>query len=345
MKKFIRYLYEYQNGRRVQNVGFVKVEEADDFAVLQIYGKGFPAADGQSLEILVFFQEYGGAGKRCVGIPMGKVAGVRPMFGYRLEYTIADVGSRDVFRDIGGVILLSEGNGATKWYGAIWDERSVNIEQMVRQGELEESLEPEERQEPEEAQEMEPSQEPEEEQMLEEVQGTEESRVPEESEDLEEEQESEEEQEPEENQISETEESVEEMPVQEEALDSEMDRDAERTESQAVETVIPCNENKEIHKITRQDIVRLSRREWKLANNNFLLHGCHNYHHLISFEKDGKCWIGVPGIYHPNEQRAAMAFGFDHFMRPEEGEIELLAEEKNETEDFGYWCRTVSTVI
>ena len=49
MKKFIRYLYEYRNGKRIRNVGFVRTEESDDSAVIQIYGHGFPVSDGQTL--------------------------------------------------------------------------------------------------------------------------------------------------------------------------------------------------------------------------------------------------------------------------------------------------------
>lgn len=100
-----------------------------------------------------------------------------------------------------------------------------------------------------------------------------------------------------------------------------------------------------VYKITRKDLVQLPRQEWKLANNHFLMHGCRNFHHLISFEKDGKCWLGVPGIYHPQEERAAKAFGFVEFMIPEEGEISLGEEEQMEQEEFGYWCRTVNNVI
>ncbi|MCI8638817.1 MAG: hypothetical protein HFG41_06665 [Coprococcus sp.] len=378
MKKFIRYLYEYQNGRRVQNVGFVKVEEADDFAVLQIYGKGFPAADGQSLEILVFYQERGG---RCVGIPMGKVTGIRPMFGYRLEFTVADVGSRERFRDICGVILLSGGNGPAKWYAAIWDERSVNIEGMVRQSDLEKAAQipmeepktvqqdreqekveeepPQEGRGPEEMENEEPlkSYEMEEEEPPE-SQKAEETEMPPESQKMEETEASPESQEINEHETNESKmqthpfegeerveiEEPEEMPGSQD-MESAQEEDTREDAAFLADSDLPHGDNKAIHKITRQDMVRLPRREWKLANNNFLLHGCHNYHHLVSFEKDGKCWIGVPGIYHPNEQRAATAFGFDHFMRPEEGEIELLEEEKNDTEDFGYWCRVVSTVI
>ena len=88
-------------------------------------------------------------------------------------------------------------------------------------------------------------------------------------------------------------------------------------------------------KIQRQDISRLPRKEWKLANNNFLLHGYYNYHHLLYIKEDDKVWIGVPGVFHPREQMAAEGFGFTEFRR------DLMPKEENTQEDFGYWCRQV----
>lgn len=51
MKSFIRYLYEYQNGKRTRNTGFVKVLEQTDTAEIQIYGRGFPVAGGRTLVV------------------------------------------------------------------------------------------------------------------------------------------------------------------------------------------------------------------------------------------------------------------------------------------------------
>ena len=56
MKSFIRYLYEYQNGKRTRNTGFVKVLEQTDTAEIQIYGRGFPVAGGRTLEIYLFYE-------------------------------------------------------------------------------------------------------------------------------------------------------------------------------------------------------------------------------------------------------------------------------------------------
>lgn len=94
-------------------------------------------------------------------------------------------------------------------------------------------------------------------------------------------------------------------------------------------------------KIQRQGLSRLPRREWRIANNSFLLHGFYNYHHLLYMEEDGNVWIGVPGIFHKKEQEAARAFGFPEFRRLLNNEIELEENEKNTYEDFGYWCRQI----
>ena len=95
-------------------------------------------------------------------------------------------------------------------------------------------------------------------------------------------------------------------------------------------------------KIQRQDLSRLPRKEWRIANNSFLLHGFYNYHHLLYIEDGEQTWIGVPGIFHEKEKAAANAFGFPKFQRLTDIEVELSEEEKNTYEDFGYWCRQVN---
>lgn len=94
-------------------------------------------------------------------------------------------------------------------------------------------------------------------------------------------------------------------------------------------------------KIQRQDLSRLPRKEWRLANNSFLLHGFYNYHHLLYIEEGGQVWIGVPGIYHEREQAAANNFGFTRFLRLTDVDIDLQENETNTYEDFGYWCRQI----
>ena len=67
----------------------------------------------------------------------------------------------------------------------------------------------------------------------------------------------------------------------------------EERNSQNANSDLPPKTTKDIiYKITRQELAGLPRKEWKLANNHFLLHGYYNYHHLVSFEKKGNAGLG-----------------------------------------------------
>lgn len=111
-------------------------------------------------------------------------------------------------------------------------------------------------------------------------------------------------------------------------------------EQEEIDTYIPPR-NITYEKIARQDISRFPRKEWRIANNSFLLHGYHNYHHLLYIEEDGKIWLGVPGVFHEKEEVAAKAFGFPEFRRLTDVDLKLEENEKNTYEDFGYWCRQI----
>ena len=107
-----------------------------------------------------------------------------------------------------------------------------------------------------------------------------------------------------------------------------------QTQEEVEEYIVPMNVTYE--KIQRQDLSRLPRKEWRIANNTFLLHGFYNYHHLLYIEDNGEIWVGVPGIYHEREKVAAEAFGFTAFRRLTDVDVDLAEDEKNTYEDFGY---------
>ncbi len=94
-----------------------------------------------------------------------------------------------------------------------------------------------------------------------------------------------------------------------------------------------------IRKLSYHDLSTLPKPLWRLANNSFLLHGCHNYHHLLLLEENGHQWLGIPGIYSAREANAAELFGFPQFTRDYHQKLTLSDEECSEDEDFGYWCR------
>ena len=61
------------------------------------------------------------------------------------------------------------------------------------------------------------------------------------------------------------------------------------------ETAQPCEPTSRIRKLSYEDLSSLQKPFWRLANNSFLLHGYHNYHHLLLLEEDEHQWLGVPG--------------------------------------------------
>lgn len=93
-----------------------------------------------------------------------------------------------------------------------------------------------------------------------------------------------------------------------------------------------------VKKIQRSDMSALPRCYWHLANNSFLLHGYHNYSHLLLVEDDGRYWLGVPGVYDSREARAARLFGFPQFTDSYNEQLQLSDDEKNSQGTFGYWC-------
>ena len=89
--------------------------------------------------------------------------------------------------------------------------------------------------------------------------------------------------------------------------------DAASTEVTPTEETAIQDASIQARKITHAEISTLPRRFWPLANNSFLLHGCHNYHHLLLIKEKDHLWLGVPGLYDPREAHMANLFGFPQF--------------------------------
>ena len=314
MKRFICYLYEYQEGRRIRNIGFCKVESSEDGCTVSIHGKGWGMNSPRKLSLYLFWRENG----KCLGVYQGELGNVSPALNYRLSYTEEDVGSKARYDRVEGIILCGE-NGPR--YAAVWTDEAVDISRMEPAGKEEMTEEKEEQpEEPEEPNEEEPV--PEENEMPDEqeepagVSYDVRDILPEESRELEE-------KEPEPFYFDEEEE----------------DSKPEIAEQECQTTCrFRCT------KIQRQDLSRLIRREWQLANNSFLLHGYYNYHHLAFLQEGENLYLGVPGVYSEKERRAAQAFGFPGFVNYEEEMLDLPEGEKEDRADFGYWCRQVHQI-
>lgn len=98
----------------------------------------------------------------------------------------------------------------------------------------------------------------------------------------------------------------------------------------------PFDEEGEIFavKMDLRDFKILPRQYLPLANNSFLLHGYFNYKYLLFGYMEGeprKWFLGVPGIFQNQEQLLAGLFGF--------GEFRTKHVTKQKTGEFGYWYR------
>ena len=277
MRRFIRYLYEYEQEKKMRNVGFVKVEQDVDQCVIHVHGKGFRMEENaQGLRAYLFWNTE----DKCIGIPQGVTEVPGPAVNWQLCYTPEDVGKKENYNLVNGIIL-KDVNG--HWYAAVWNDDVVNVCRMEMWKMEEDSVQGEE---PECKKGLAQDEEPE---------------------------------------------CKKETLQDEESESGKLEDDLEKE---------ACLGDK-VRKIQRKDMVCLPRCEWRHANNSFLIHGYYNYHHLILTVRDDRLKLGVPGVYHPQEEKAAESFGFPEFIPAEELDLKLTDEEKNDREKFGYWCRDI----
>ena len=391
MRRFIRYLYEYEQEKKMRNVGFVKVEQDMDQCVIHVHGQGFwMEEDPKGLEVYLFWNRK----EKCTGIHMGVTEPPAPGLNYRLCYTPEDTGEKENYDLVNGIIL-KDMNG--HWYAAVWNDDVVNVCRMEKWEMAEEKTGQEmecrsdvleklsksgdekrteagtgeetggEREKTAEETDVERERAAEEE-----IDAKREKNVKEEA-DVEREKTVKEETDVEREKTVETETYVEKTKyrgknrtVEETGAKKEKNRSEKTYEEEKnvgemsgekntkngspdMYDIKNCTykENNDaekrykVRKIQRKDMVCLPRCEWKHANNSFLVHGYYNYHHLILTVRGGQLKLGVPGVYHPQEARAAESFGFPEFLPVEETGLALMEEEKNDRETFGYWCRNV----
>ena len=123
MKRFIRYLYEYQDGKRIRNVGFVKVEQTDESTIVHIHGKGLHLTEDKRLKVYIFYVKEG----QCIGLWQGDIDHVNPAVNSRLTFTPEDTGRPSNYPLIEGVILENAGH---RRFAAVWDDMPVAVERM-----------------------------------------------------------------------------------------------------------------------------------------------------------------------------------------------------------------------
>ena len=314
MKRFIRYLYEYEGNQKKRNVGFVKVEQDGKETTISVHGKGLCGKSNENIScyLIKLDSEMGNilfvpAGEIQIGMIScgGCFCYTEELIGAGYGKTEQSVGQTCEKKD--DICGLGLGDPKEAFYVALWNEEMYGDLDIARAKVFQEFDSDKTAGESKSTK------------SIDEKEAEVETQFgdDEETENLEEEQ-------PEKKDQETVEESSEKKDLKKD------DRDIDLQ-----------NFRRQIMKIQRGEISILPRCEWKLANNNFLLHGYYNYRHLVLIDEGNQLKLGVPGIYHEREARAAATFGFPEFIAEADVNVTLEPQERNENQQFGYWCRQV----
>ena len=314
MKRFIRYLYEYEGNQKKRNVGFVKVEQDGKETTISVHGKGLCGKNNENIScyLIKLDSEMGNilfvpAGEIQIGMIScgGCFCYTEELIGAGYGKTEQSVGQTCEKKD--DICGLGLGDPKEAFYVALWNEEMYGDLDIARAKVFREFDSDKTAGESKSIK------------SIDEKEAEVETQFgdDEETENLEEEQ-------PEKKDQETVEESSEKKDLKKD------DRDIDLQ-----------NFRRQIMKIQRGEISILPRCEWKLANNNFLLHGYYNYRHLVLIDEGNQLKLGVPGIYHEREARAAATFGFPEFIAEADVNVTLEPQERNENQQFGYWCRQV----
>ena len=311
MKRFIRYLHEYEGNQKKRNVGFVKVEQDGKETTISVHGKGLCGKSNENISC--YFIKLDSEMGNILFVPAGEIqigmiscggcfCYTEELIGAGYGKTEQSVGQTCEKKD--DICGLGLGDPKEAFYVALWNEEMYGDLDIARAKVF---------------QEFDSDKTAGESKSIDEKEAEVETQFgdDEETENLEEEQ-------PEKKEQETVEESSEKKDLKKD------DRDIDLQ-----------NFRRQIMKIQRGEISILPRCEWKLANNNFLLHGYYNYRHLVLIDEGNQLKLGVPGIYHEREARAAATFGFPEFIAEADVNVTLEPQERNENQQFGYWCRQV----
>ena len=342
MNPGICYLYEYEKNIRRRNLGFVKVTRHYQSCILQIHARGIPLGNGTQLELYAFYRDgdYLTASRIAVLTCFNRTVSVR------LPVTESHFPENRSLAQIDGFLIKLPGQGGPLFWLASQFFFPVDPDKLrTPESSAEVPEEPASSNAPESEEDITlPAQpaSPEDSPASEEA-GSPEASAPEEDSEPaetplpEENGASGETPLPDENGASG------EPPLPEEPNTGNVLPDSPEFSAQQNVDAGPAKKHPAARKIQRADLSQLPRRFWQLANNSFLLHGYHNYNHLLLVEEDGHIWLGVPGVYDPREARAADLFGFPQFTRTYAPLIGLTEDECCDSEDFGHWCRHIDT--
>ena len=309
MKRFIRYLYEYEGNQKKRNVGFVKVEQDGKETTISVHGKGLCGKSNENIScyLIKLDSEMG----NILFVPAGEIQigmiSCGGCFSYTEELIRADYGKTE--QSVGqtcekkdDICGLGLGDPKEAFYVALWNEEMYGDLDIARAKVFQEFDSDKTAEESKSIKNID-----EKEAEVETQFGDDE-----ETENLEEEQ-------PEKKDQETVEESSEKKDLRKD------DRDIDLQ-----------NFRRQIMKIQRGEISILPRCEWKLANNNFLLHGYYNYRHLVLIDDGNQLKLGVPGIYHEREARAAATIKIQEIIKKKNIKKKKKPQKKKKNQQINY---------
>lgn len=301
-RRFIAYVYEYQDEKKGNGKGFIKVESRDGICRMQYKLSGVCADTDVPAKIYGYIRRE----ESCEGVLLGECNLAGGNIQFEQEMTSQNIGgSLYSLENLCGLIILTDSG---IMYGSGWDDKPIRLGEILL---TKEAM----RKEEEEEIAVEPVLEDEEMETAETEQAVQ-------------------------QEIIEEEENLEEraMENQEENFQEELpepqmaEQSVEKSEEPAVfrdHAFCDCR------KINPGDFKMLNRKDQGILYNNFLRHGFsrHGFVILARREEDDQYILGVPGYYERQEALMANMFGFPYFKE--------AGRDRNGTQGFGYWYRFI----
>lgn len=368
-QRFIAYVYEYRNGKKANNCGFLKVEIQDHACTVEIHLRVKGMMSKENCKIYGFQRKDGLLGSILMGNCETRLDGME----CTVKADARNVGESGVaFGKLGGMILLTESGG---FFGTEWDDQPIRPENFkeLKQApkkpvSVSENLfdtEPISAQKDSSDKEQDSARK---DSIDEAPVSHEEAQLPQETpasgeiQLLQETQLQQGVKLPRQVQLRQTVQSSNELPS---ASEPQSQRESQPAEAASVPSEkdlhiqsAACPEKKEpaflpfgepfcpfpegdlsaCWKIQPQDLVHFPRRQCVLRNNRFLQYGYYNFGHLLLCKRaDGRYILGVPGSYDQQEQFMAGMFGFSCFK-----ESPLIKVKKGRG---GYWYRIIDSPV
>lgn len=301
-RRFIAYVYEYQDEKKGNGKGFIKVESRDGMCRMQYKLSGVCADTDVPAKIYGYIRRE----ESCEGVLLGECNLAGGNIQFEQEMTSQNIGgSLYSLENLCGLIILTDSG---IMYGSGWDDKPIRLGEILL---TKEAM----RKEEEEEIAVEPVLEDEEMETAETEQAVQQEII-EEEENLEE------------RAMENQEENFQEEPPEPQMAE----QSVEKSEEPAVfrdHAFCDCR------KINPGDFKMLNRKDQGLLYNNFLRHGFsrHGFVILARREEDDQYILGIPGYYERQEALMANMFGFPYFKE--------AGRDRNGTQGFGYWYRFI----